>query len=85
MEPRLNKRYFCAKKLTVRRSHNITHNLLKNDFHSVTFTLQICCVSASCLHGTNLTSEWLTRQLSSGELVFTLASRRNAATMNTLP
>jgi len=41
------------------------------------------CVSASCLHGTNLTSEWLTRQWSSGELVFTLASKRKASTLNT--
>jgi len=33
------------------------------------------CISASCLHGTNLTSEWLTRQSSSGVFVFTLASK----------
>jgi len=41
------------------------------------------CVSALCLHGTNLTSEWLTRQSNSGELVFTLPSKRKAATLNT--
>jgi len=41
------------------------------------------CVSALCLYGTNLTSEWLTWQSSSGELVFTLPSKRKAATLNT--
>jgi len=41
------------------------------------------CVSALCLHGMNLTSEWLTRQSCSGELVFTLASKQKAATLNT--
>ena len=34
-----NKCYFCAKKLTICCSDNTSHNLLKNDFHCVTFTL----------------------------------------------
>ena len=42
------------------------------------------CVSELCLQEMNLISEWLTRQSSSGELVFTLASKGRSACPNEL-
>jgi len=41
------------------------------------------CLSALCLHGTNLINERLTWQSGSGELDFTLALSQKAATLNT--
>ena len=39
-----NERYYCAKKLTVCRYDNTTHNLLNNDF--IVWPLPVCCKSS---------------------------------------